>query len=104
MVSAPEPASSYRPPDEVGEEELLRALRDHGWGLAPAAKALGVSRTSLYAMIERSSKVRKAVDLSATEIEDALRLHDQDIARAALELEVSEHALKIRMKALDITS
>jgi two-component system nitrogen regulation response regulator GlnG len=104
MVSAPEPASSYRPPDEVGEEELLRALRDHGWGLAPAAKALGVSRTSLYAMIERSSKVRKAVDLSATEIEDALGLHEQDIARAALELEVSEHALKIRMKALDITS
>ena len=57
--------------DEVGEEELLRALRDHGWGLAPAAKALGVSRTSLYAMIERSSKVRKAVDLSATSALDA---------------------------------
>jgi len=101
-VSAPDSSSSYRPPDEVHEEELLGALRAHRWALAPAAKALGVSRTSLYAMIERSNKVRKAVDLSAADIEDALELHDRDTTRAALELEVSEHALKIRMKALDI--
>jgi len=53
-------------------------------------------------MIERSSRVRKAVDLGASEIEDALELHGRDIAEAAKALEVSRRALKIRMKALDI--
>jgi len=94
--------SPYRAPDEVNEDEMLRVLREHGWRLAPTAKTLGVSRTSLYAMIERSSKVRKAGDLTAPEIETELERADQDIAQAALALEVSEHALKIRMKALDI--
>ncbi|MEM1349493.1 MAG: helix-turn-helix domain-containing protein, partial [Myxococcota bacterium] len=98
----PRSQPAYRAPEEVAEQEMLRVLREHGWRLAPTAKALGVSRTSLYAMIERSSKVRKAGDLSAQEIEAELERRDRDVAEAALALQVSEHALKIRMKALDI--
>ncbi|MEM9598839.1 MAG: sigma 54-interacting transcriptional regulator, partial [Acidobacteriota bacterium] len=58
-VSSPsgavEPVSKpkYRHPSEVGEGELRRALEDHAWQLKAAAAALGVSRTSLYTLIER---------------------------------------------------
>ena len=104
MADTLDASPSHEHSDAVSEDKLIEALREHAWQLAPTAKALGVSRTNLYAMLERSSKIRKAVDLSAAEIEDALDLHERDITRAALALEVSEHALGIRMKALDITS
>ncbi len=99
---AARPVSAYRDPDEVREDELLAALRAHGWRLAPTAKALGVSRTTLYALVEQSKRIRKAADLGAPEIEAALRRNGGRIAPAAEELEVSAHALKIRMSALGL--
>ncbi len=94
--------AAYRKPSEVAEDELVESLREHGWRLAPAAKAMNVSRTTLYALVEESSKVRKASDLDAAEIQAALDVDDGDLDAAARHLEVSTHALKIRMSALGI--
>jgi two-component system response regulator FlrC len=94
------PTDSYRAPEDVDEDELIEALRAHHFRLAAAAKALNLSRTSLYALVERSSRIRKATDLSEKEITEALRLEDSKPARAAARLEVSAHALKLRMRSL----
>ncbi len=102
LAPAPRPASesSYRDPASVSEGELVAALRANGYRLAATAKALAVSRTSLYAMVERSARVRKATDLSRDDIDRALSDTGGDIAAAAASLGVSTHALKLRRRAV----
>ncbi len=92
----------YRDPNQVGEDELLDALRAHQFRLQPTAKALGISRTSLYNLVDRSPHIRKARDLSRDEIERSMdRCHD-DLDAMAAELEVSRRGLRRRMTQLGI--
>ena len=88
-----------RKPSEVSEEELLEALEAHRWQLKTAAEALGLSRGTLYRLIE-SSKVRKAVDLDPAEIAEALGRRGGDAGAAARDLKVSPQGLKRRITAL----
>jgi two-component system nitrogen regulation response regulator GlnG len=93
--------SHYRMPAEIDEQQLLEVLRANGFRLAATAKALNLSRTSLYALVEQSSRIRKAADLSREQIADALATA-RNLPAAATALEVSAHALKLRMRALGI--
>jgi two-component system nitrogen regulation response regulator GlnG len=86
----------------VTEAQLEEALRASRWDLAAAAERLGVSRASMYLLIERYPRFRVAGDLSPEEI---LRCHDEcggDVARMAERLQVSERALGRRLKKLDL--
>jgi two-component system nitrogen regulation response regulator GlnG len=97
---APAPASRrYRKPGEVSEEELLAALEAHRWQLKTAARALGVSRGTLYRLIA-SSQVRKAADLAPAEIAAALERRGGEAGAAARDLKVSPQGLKRRITAL----
>ena len=103
-LAASEPAAVGRRRDrrrleDISEAELIEALRCHTWQPAPAAAALGVSRTSLYTLMQRSPNVRKAADLDTQEITLALSSSDS-IAAAAGALCVSEQGLKRQMRAL----
>jgi two-component system nitrogen regulation response regulator GlnG len=98
----PRQRAAYRPVAEITEDELLTALRACRWNLAEAALRLRVSRTSLYALVERHGAIRKAGDLSQTEIEAALERADGDLDAAADELRVSPHGLKIRRTELGL--
>jgi DNA-binding NtrC family response regulator len=100
--TAPRPRAAYRPAAEIGEEELLAALRASRWNLAVAAERLRVSRTSLYALVERAGGVRKASELGRDEIASALERAGGDLDAAADDLRVSPHGLKIRRSALGI--
>lgn len=99
-----EPPRRYRRPAEIDDEELLAALRAHDWALQPTAKSLGVSRGSLYLLIESCSGIRKAVDLEPGEIEAALAANGGSVSRAARQLEVSSQGLKRRLTELGISS
>lgn len=94
--------SDYKPPSEIGDEELLAALREYRFATRPTARALGISRTSLYALIERSTTLRKAADLQARELRRALEEHGGDLGAAALALEVSARGLGRRCAELEI--
>ena len=98
--SARQPARSYRPPHEVSDEELLEALRQHRFRLKPAAVHLGVSRASLYTLIDRCPTIRRASELSAEEIEACRERHGGDLDAMAEELEVSRYGLQGRMREL----
>ncbi len=100
QVSESIASSVYRHPDEVGEEELLAALREHRWIKRQAAAALNVSRTSLDSLMKKCKKIRRAADLSGEEIDVALRRCDGDLDAAAAALEVSKRALVLRMRSL----
>jgi two-component system nitrogen regulation response regulator GlnG len=92
---------SYRAPGEVQEEELRAALRAHQYRIQPTAAALGISRTSLYALIDASPHLRKARDLTREEIEACQRTTD-DLDAMAEKLQVSRKALRRRMTQLGL--
>jgi two-component system nitrogen regulation response regulator GlnG len=97
-----EPDPAYRRPEVVSEAELLAVLSAHRWRLQPAAAELGVSRASLYSLIERFPGVRKPADLGRDEIERCRERCGGDIEAMVDELQVSRKGLRRRMTELGI--
>ena len=97
---AASPSRRYRRAEDLGEDELLTALRAHRWRLQPAAVSLGVSRGALYDRIERSAKIRKAVDLAREEIAECSERCGGDLDAMVEQLEVSKRGLQRRMTQL----
>jgi two-component system nitrogen regulation response regulator GlnG len=93
---------TYRDPQDVSDDELLEVLRANHWRLKPTALALGISRTSLYALVERCPRVRQAKDLSRQEVESALRGCGGHLDCMSHRLEVSRDALLRRLKQLGL--
>ncbi len=87
-------------PSELTEDVLLNALRRHDYRPGPVALEFGMSRTTLYALIEKSTRIKKAKDLEKAEIEIALQDASQDVGVAAHRLEVSKRGLQLRIKEL----
>jgi len=103
VAAGEDTAHDYRPPSEVSEDELVAALRAHRWQVKPAAQALGVSRPSLYGLIEKSDRVRKVADLADEEIEAAHRDCAGDLGAMVDRLEVSENGLRQRLARMELT-
>ncbi|HET9211041.1 MAG TPA: sigma-54 dependent transcriptional regulator [Thermoanaerobaculia bacterium] len=104
---SPTPANGarpvYRKAEEITEEELLAALRTHRWRIQRAAAELGISRGSLYDRIEKSQRIRKAVDLSPEEIEACRASCQGDLDAMVESLEVSKRGLQRRMTQLGLS-
>ena len=103
--AAPEPPSPSRPappaptaPGELSDDAVLEALRRHAWKTTATADALGISRTTLYALIDRSSRIRKARDVPRDELVACLEACGHDLSAAAAKLEVSKRGLQLRLK------
>ncbi|MGK4004046.1 sigma 54-interacting transcriptional regulator [Sorangium sp. So ce1036] len=92
--------AGWRKPSDVREEELLDALRRARWDLKAAAELLGVSRTSLYALVESCPRVRRASHLPLDEIARCYRECEGHIDAMADRLEVSKRALLRRIREL----
>ncbi|WP_437930542.1 sigma 54-interacting transcriptional regulator [Sorangium sp. So ce291] len=92
--------AGWRKPSEVREEELLDALRRSRWDLKAAAELLGVSRTSLYALVESCRRVRRASDLPLDEIDRCYKECEGHIDAMVDRLEVSKRALLRRIREL----
>ncbi|HKI06628.1 MAG TPA: sigma-54 dependent transcriptional regulator [Thermoanaerobaculia bacterium] len=93
----------YRSPAGVGEAEILEALRACRWEVKPAAEKLGISRPSLYLLIEKFPAIRKAGDLSRAEILEARETCGGDLDAMVERLEVSKKGLQQRMTQLGMT-
>jgi two-component system nitrogen regulation response regulator GlnG len=100
-AATPSPAEETRPAARraVGPAELLAALEKHGWRPGPTAKELGLSRPSLYRLIEAHPDLRLATELGAGELREALEKHGS-VEAAARALKVSPQGLKRRLSAL----
>ncbi len=87
---------------DISEDRVIEVLKRHAYQPGPTAKELGISRSSLYAIIDGSSRLRKAGALEAADIQAALDATGGDAAAAAAQLEVSERGLVLRMKQLGL--
>ena len=108
-VRAPEPEPTPEPParrksTEVSEPELLAALRAHGWDVKKAAQHLGVARSSIYDLIERSPSLRLAGDLGVEELTRCFHECQGDLDEMVKRLEVSKRALNRRVKELGLSA
>lgn len=91
---------AFRKPGDVSDEELRQVLRAHRWKPRSAAAALGVSRATLFRLIDRCPTLRKAAELERPEIDRALAACGGSLTDAAERLEVSLQGLKRRLTAL----
>ncbi len=97
----PRKTKQYRDPSEVNEEELRDALKEHDWHVGKAAKALGVSRASAYALIDAATTIRKARDVTDAEIIQASAECGGAVRQMAHLLEVSERGLRLRLRKFE---
>jgi two-component system nitrogen regulation response regulator GlnG len=99
------PASAPLPPEQTkpipSADQVLAVLRANSWRTSATARQLGISRTTLYKLIDRHPTIRKAKDLSAEEIRSCAAASGGDAEAMAAALEVSPHGLLLRMKELE---
>ncbi|MDY7229131.1 sigma-54 dependent transcriptional regulator [Hyalangium rubrum] len=98
----PEPATPRRKPSEVTDQELLQALRSTSWDLKAAAERLGITRPSLYMLIDKSPSLRTAGDLSTEEITRCFQECRGDLDAMVQRLEVSKRGLQRRIRELGL--
>jgi two-component system nitrogen regulation response regulator GlnG len=102
-ANAPEPSPSRRKPSDVTDAELLEALRGTAWDIKAAAERLGITRPSLYMLIDRSPSLRTVGDLSPEEITRCFRECNGDLDAMVQRLEVSKRGLQRRVRELGLT-
>src|SRR3954467_4714895 len=90
-------AGDYRSPAEVTETELMEDLRANRGGVKPAAEQLGISRPSLYLLIDKFPSIRKASDLTREEILEARQACGGTLEAMVDRLEVSKKGLLQRI-------
>jgi len=100
--SEPVAAQARSSSGALTEEALVAALREHSWSIADAARQLGMSRAALYKRLDKCPGVRKATDLSADEVQEAITATDGDIDAMVQRLEVSRRALLRHMRSLGL--
>ena len=94
--------TAFRSPQDVSEEELLAALAANRWEPRAAAHQLGISRPSLYFLLDAFPSTRKAMDLSREEIAEAGERCGGRLREMAALLHVSEAGIRRRMKQLGL--
>lgn len=91
-----------RKPAEVSDEELVSALTKAKWRLERAATALGISRASLYRLIDAHPDLKTAKDLTEAELRACHKEAGGDLDRMSAVLKVSKSGVRQRLKELSI--
>lgn len=95
-------AAARRRLADIGNDDLLQAMEDNAWQISGAAQQLGVSRPSLYKLIEAHPAIRSALAIPAQEIGDAWQASGHDLAACAAQLKTPSEALRRHLRALGL--
>ncbi len=96
------PRVRRRKPSRIDDEEIHRALRHQRWSVQGAATQLGIPRTSLASRMARMPSIRTVAELEPDEIRDCFERSEGDLEVMVDELEVSEHGLRQRLRAIGL--
>ena len=91
-------ARSYRDPNSIDDAALYAAFAASEWCVRHAAELLGISRTSCYALLERSQRVRRVEDIALAEIRAVMQQYPGDLQRWAAELRTPRESLRRHIK------
>ncbi len=104
QLAKPDPIAKTKVPvplrryTEVTVEELHQAMDQANWEIMSAAKLLGVSRQSIYKLIERDSKLRMVGDIPAGELLASYEKCGGDFLAMRDHLKASLPALRRRLR------
>jgi len=99
------PRTGWRLPSSVTPDELLTALEQQAWSLRATATSLGISRSSLYTLIDRHPLIRWPDDIAGDEIAAAVtEAPAGDMAALASNLRTPREALRRRLVSLGISA
>jgi two-component system nitrogen regulation response regulator GlnG len=87
---------------ELGEEEILAAMHNNGWRIQGAAGELGISRPSMYKLIEAHPAIRRPEDIGADELAQGLQKSGGDVERCAALLLAPLEALRRHLRVLGL--
>lgn len=91
---------SYKHITEVDEASLLSALNETDWVIMDAARKLGISRTSLYELMAKSSVVRRVEDISTDELRTVIASVPGGVSAWAKHLRVGKSALQRKVRQI----
>ncbi len=101
-VTTTKAAEPTQRPAEISADDLVSAMRRNRFSIKHTAQQLGISCSSLYALIERNDCLRKARDIDRGEMERCPKECGGDLDAMVDRLEVSKKALKLRLKELGL--
>ena len=99
-LRTPIPVATPEGPRQITDDMVVAALAANRWKTSAAAGALGVSRTTLYALMDRCSRLRKARDLDRDEIATCRTETGGDLDLMSERLQVSKRGLQLRIREL----
>ena len=83
---------------DISEEDVLRAMDNSHWTIQAAAEELGISRPSMYKLIDAHTQIRRAADISPEEIRQTLEANAFDVERCAAVLKTPYEALRRQLQ------
>lgn len=86
----------------IGSDDVMVAMDENGWQISGAAQQLGISRPSLYKLIEAHQGIRPAAAIPAAEIAAALHANGNDVAACAMNLKTPCEALRRHLRVLGL--
>lgn len=102
VVSAPQQRQVRKKLNELTEDDVLTALSENGWNIQSSAQAIGISRPSMYKLIEVNPHIRRVEQIPYDEIYKAWEASDNNIETCASLLKTPVEALRRHMKGLGV--
>jgi DNA-binding NtrC family response regulator len=97
-------APRRRKPAELSEQDVLAAMDKHAWCIQDAANELGISRPSMYKLLEAHPQIRNVVHIPYDELMRAYEQSGGDLARCAALLRTPSDSLRRHLRVLGILS
>ncbi len=95
--SIPLPRRHHKRPADLSNDDVLAALDNNDWMIQGAATELGISRPSLYKLLEQHPHIRRADQIDVEEIQRVLVEVAGDVDACAARLKTPAEGLRRRL-------
>lgn len=86
----------------LSDDDVLRAMENNGWYIQGAAQELGISRPSMYKLLDNHAQIRRAEHIPAEEIRQMLAASAGDVEACAAKLKTPSEALRRYLKVIGL--
>jgi two-component system nitrogen regulation response regulator GlnG len=87
---------------DITEQDVLQAMQNNDWYIQGAAQELGISRPSMYKLLESHSQIRRPDQIDAADIRHALANAQSDVEACAAALKTPSEALRRHLRTLGL--
>jgi DNA-binding NtrC family response regulator len=104
-LSAPEKTNAIIPRSrlkDLSHDDILNAMEKHAWTIQYAAQDLGISRPSMYKLLESHPEIRRVEQIAQEEIRQAWEQAQQSVEHCASRLRTPNEALRRHLKGLGL--